>query len=656
VRHRGGFWPRLVLAIFALATFAATACMSSPALAEKRVALVVGNGAYQNAPRLPNPKNDAEDVVAALKRSGFETIVGLDLDKAGMDNATIRFARAAREADVAIFYYSGHAMQFSGVNYLMPVDAKLTDEADLRRMARVDDIVADVQQAKNLRILVLDSCRDNPLAEELKRSIGRTRAAAVQRGLAKIDSPQGMIVAYSTQAGRTAEDGQGRNSPYTTAFLKHIEAEAEIGTVFRRVSADVYEDTKRTQLPELSLSLIGEFYLRGRPEPSSPIAATQPTVSVPSPSNEAAGAWGEIKNTSNPAVFEAFVRRFGDSFYGDLARARLDELKKSQAAVIAPPIQPTRPAPAPQAATPSTSVESDLLLLGIEGDRARARLDELKKSQSAAVAPPIQPSQPAPAPSVATPSVGVEGELVLLGVEGDRARARADGLNKSQTAAVAPPIQAPRPAQAPRAATPSTGVESELVLLGFEGDRARARLDALNKNQTAAVAPPVQPATPAPQAAIPMAIVGKDAILLGRYADWSAYSATPNGKKVCFALARFVNAATGARNPPREPTYLFVSTRPADNVKNEISITTDYSFSSNSDAMMEIGDTSYALYTQNRQAWIKNTVDGPKVLEALIRHPKVSIKGAPARGARPSDHYSQKGLAQALDRVAQECR
>src|SRR5438128_6324056 len=223
--------------------------LATPALAEKRVALVIGNGAYQNAPRLPNPPNDAEDVGAALKRSGFETILRVNLDKAGMDEAAIQFSRAARNADVAVFYYSGHAMQFAGVNYLMPVDAKLTDDADFRRMARVDDIVADLQQAKNLRILVLDSCRDNPLAEQLKRSIGTTRAVSVQRGLAKIDSPQGMIVAYATQSGRTAEDGSGRNSPYTAAFLRHIEAKEEIGTVFRRISADVYAATARTQLP-----------------------------------------------------------------------------------------------------------------------------------------------------------------------------------------------------------------------------------------------------------------------------------------------------------------------------------------------------------------------------------------------------------------------
>ena len=180
-----------------------------PAYADNRVALVIGNGAYQNTPRLPNPSNDAADVAASLKRSGFETILATDLDKAAMDAAMIRFARASRTADVAIFYYSGHAMQFGGVNYLAPIDAKLTDEADLRRMVRVDEIVSDLQQAKNLRILVLDSCRDNPLADELKRSIGTTRALPLQRGLAKIDSPQGMIVAYATQSGRTALDHAG---------------------------------------------------------------------------------------------------------------------------------------------------------------------------------------------------------------------------------------------------------------------------------------------------------------------------------------------------------------------------------------------------------------------------------------------------------------
>ncbi len=308
--------------------------LATPALAEKRVALVIGNGAYQNAPRLPNPRNDAEDVGMALKRSGFETILRVDLDKAGMDEAAIQFSRAARTADVAIFYYSGHAMQFAGVNYLMPVDAKLTDDADFRRMARVDDIVADLQQARNLRILVLDSCRDNPLAEQLKRSIGTTRAVSVQRGLAKIDSPQGMIVAYATQSGRTAEDGSGRNSPYTAAFLRHIEAQEEIGTVFRRISADVYEATARTQLPELSLSLIGEFYLRGRLEITLP--AAPPTAD---PCAAAADHWKSAEAIGTVAAFEDHLARFNNCPFAGLARARLENLKKNMAAA-APPVRP----------------------------------------------------------------------------------------------------------------------------------------------------------------------------------------------------------------------------------------------------------------------------------------------------------------------------
>jgi TPR repeat protein/uncharacterized caspase-like protein len=294
----------------------------SPGHADKRVALVIGNGAYASAPRLPNPRNDAEDVATALRRAGFETIVGLDLGRTGMDDVTIRFARAVRDADVALLYYSGHAVQFAGINYLMPVDASLSDEADLRRMTRVDEIVADLQQARAVRILVLDSCRDNPLSEALKRSIGLSRAASLQRGLARIDAPQGMIVAFATQSGSTASDGSGRNSPYTSAFLRHIETPDEIGMVFRRISTDVYEATKHVQLPELSISLIGEFYLRGT------VAMTSPATT-----SEAERAWPFMKDTSSIAVLEDFIARYRDTIYATMARARLDELKKKGSAL-----------------------------------------------------------------------------------------------------------------------------------------------------------------------------------------------------------------------------------------------------------------------------------------------------------------------------------
>jgi TPR repeat protein len=320
-----------LLGTFVLALSAAVGAPADGCKAETRVALVIGNGAYHNAPRLPNPVNDATGVAAALKRAGFETMLSTDLDKAGMDEATIRFARAARTADVAMFYYSGHALQFGGVNYLAPVDIKLTDEADLRRMTRVDEIVGDLAQARNLRILVLDSCRDNPLADQLKRSIGASRALPLQQGLAKIDSPEGMIIAYATQAGRTADDGDGKNSPYTAAFLRHIDEKEEIGSIFRRISADVYETTKHAQLPELSLSLIGEFYLNGRLEISAP---PKPDLCV-----AAADHWKSAETIATLAVFEDHLARFPTCAFAGLAKARIESLK-SKAASIVPPSAP----------------------------------------------------------------------------------------------------------------------------------------------------------------------------------------------------------------------------------------------------------------------------------------------------------------------------
>jgi formylglycine-generating enzyme required for sulfatase activity len=323
-----------------LALIILMAVAPSRVLADTRVALVIGNSAYRHTSYLRNPTNDADDVAAALKRLSFETILGTDLDKAGMEDAAIRFARLARDADVALFYYAGHAMQFGGVNYLMPVDAKLADEADLRRMVRVDDIVVDLKQAHDLRILVLDACRDNPIAEEFKRSIGRARAATVERGLARIDSVRGMIVSYATQAGQTADDGQSRNSPYTTAFLRRIEAPDEIGTIFRRITADVYKSTRRKQFPELSLSMIGEFYFRGQQvAPAIPAPTSVPSSLMDADAN-ARRDYEFAERAGMTEAWDAFLARYPSGYYADLARAQRNKLT---AAV--PPVRPTAPIP-----------------------------------------------------------------------------------------------------------------------------------------------------------------------------------------------------------------------------------------------------------------------------------------------------------------------
>src|ERR1700756_177793 len=336
---REGLMHRNVL--FAFFAAVVISAFVTPAFADNRLALVIGNSAYVRLPHLPNPAHDAEDVAAALKRSGFEIMVATDLDKAGMDEAMIKFARAARAADVAMFYYTGHALQFGGINYLVPVDAQLDDEADLRRLVRVDDVIADMQPAKNLRILVLDSCRDNPLAEQLKRSIGTARSASIRRGLAKIDSPEGMIIAYATQPGRTADDGGGRNSPYTTAFLKNVETKEEIGTIFRRISADVYQTTRQTQLPELSLSLIGEFYLNGKLQvTASPAAMPAPL----DPCSASESHWKSTEAIGTKTAYQDHLTRFPSCAFAGLAKARIDGFK-TKVAAVAPAVPPISPAP-----------------------------------------------------------------------------------------------------------------------------------------------------------------------------------------------------------------------------------------------------------------------------------------------------------------------
>jgi uncharacterized caspase-like protein len=329
-------------------------CLAAlPVHAEQRVALVIGNSSYQGTAPLANPKNDAADMAAALRAVGFETIVATDLDKRGMDEAFRQFARCTRDADAALFFYAGHGMQFAGTNYLIPVDAKLQDEADLPyELTKLDDVIADLSRAKHIRVVILDACRDNPLAERLRTNLPASRSPAISRGLARIERSQGLITAFATQSGKVAADGFGtRNSPFTRALLKHIATPGiEAGTLFRRVAQDVNQSTGGKQLPELSVSLLGEFYFAGQ---------GSATVTVPGPSNEAERAWAAVRDTTSIAVLEDFIRRYGDSIYGTLARERMDELKKKQAAAAAPPNQPIQPAGASPQPTetnsPSTS-------------------------------------------------------------------------------------------------------------------------------------------------------------------------------------------------------------------------------------------------------------------------------------------------------------
>jgi Caspase domain len=254
---------KLLSTVAAAAAFAFVAIGGSvDAWADRRVALVVGNSNYKSPGiSLPNPRNDAEDVSAVLKTLGFEVKTTVDASKRDMDLALADFARRATDADSALFFYAGHAMQFQGRNYLMPTDAELEDEISVRyQMVGLQDVTAALDRANGVKIMILDACRNNPLANRLQGAL--RGLSSPTRGLARVDKTQGMVVAYATAADEVAQDGQGRNSPFTAALLKRIqEPGLEIEMMFRRVAADVNAQTGGRQRPETTISLLSEFYL-----------------------------------------------------------------------------------------------------------------------------------------------------------------------------------------------------------------------------------------------------------------------------------------------------------------------------------------------------------------------------------------------------------
>jgi Caspase domain/Cyclophilin type peptidyl-prolyl cis-trans isomerase/CLD len=230
----------------------------------RRVALVIGNSSYKNMPKLTNPKNDATDVGQALKNLNFDTIVATDLDRVGMNDAISRFARKVTDADIAVVYYSGHGMQFAGRNYLLPVDAHLEGVADVNRfqLTPVDDLVDVLGASKGLQMLVLDACRNNPVEQDFKNHVasapGGDRDAASTRGFSRIEVRSGLLVTYATAANSVASDGDGRNSPFTRAFLDNVATpDLEVRQMLYKVQSDVYSATKARQLPEISSLYVG---------------------------------------------------------------------------------------------------------------------------------------------------------------------------------------------------------------------------------------------------------------------------------------------------------------------------------------------------------------------------------------------------------------
>lgn len=244
----------------------------------KRVALVVGVSDYQFSPRLPNPGNDAAGISTALKDAGFDVVTSLDEDLSALLQTLDKFYAKAVDSEAAVFFFAGHGLQFNGVNYLVPRDAQLKSEARVRQEAiALQDIISAIEKRSKITLVFLDACRDNPLAEQLQRSVvGRDRSAAVPRGLAPMKGNPDTLLVFAAAPGRTASDGAGRNSPFTAALLSNMrEPGVEIELMMKRVTRDVHQATKGQQTPERLSKLTSEFAfhpkapLSDRPDPAA---------------------------------------------------------------------------------------------------------------------------------------------------------------------------------------------------------------------------------------------------------------------------------------------------------------------------------------------------------------------------------------------------
>jgi uncharacterized caspase-like protein len=300
--------------ILGVATFLLLGC---PSFAEKRIALVVGNSNYENVARLNNPANDARLMVDTLRTLGF-AIVGngaqIDLDKAGFDNAVRTFGRQMQGAEVGLFYYAGHGLQVRGANYLVPVNANPALDYELEDLGLV--LRQMEGSGTRLNMVFLDACRNNPFG-------GRGLRAA-ETGLAQMRAPEGTLISFATQPGNVALDGNDGNSPFTSALARIIQKPGVgIFDALNEVGLAVKDKTAGAQQPWVSSSPIdGKFYF-------IPPTSDQPKNPENFGSSEAAQAWSVAKDTTNVTVLESFIQRYKETFYADLARARLDDLRRS---------------------------------------------------------------------------------------------------------------------------------------------------------------------------------------------------------------------------------------------------------------------------------------------------------------------------------------
>jgi uncharacterized caspase-like protein len=296
-------------------------CLSAdPALADKRVALVIGMSKYQQVPRLANPARDADVVAALFKQAGFDIVNNQrDLGIVDLRRVIREFSETSRDADIAVVYYAGHGIEVDGTNYLVPADAKLVSDFDIEdETVSLDRVLKALEGTKRLRLVILDACRDNPFANTMKRSLA---SRSVGRGLAKIEPAMSdTLIAFAAKAGAVASDGDGANSPFATALVKHIaEPGLDLRLAFGRVRDDVLKSTGNRQEPFVYGSLGGQT-----------MSLVPPAAKPVDPETEARVDYELAAQIGTKEAWDSFLASHPNGLYANLARAQTSKLAAAQ--------------------------------------------------------------------------------------------------------------------------------------------------------------------------------------------------------------------------------------------------------------------------------------------------------------------------------------
>jgi hypothetical protein len=314
--------------------------------ADKRVALIVGNSTYQTVPQLPNPARDASAVVKMFKDAGFDSVdVQLNVGNLEFKRAIRKFEAAADQADIAVVYYAGHGIEISGINYLVPVDARLASDRDADDEAiPLERLVSSADGAKRLRLVILDACRDNPFAHSMRRE-RKVASRAVVAGLGKVEpTSTDTLIAYAAKAGSTADDGVGQHSPFTTSLLKNLTVPGlDVRLAFGRVRDEVMKSTGNRQEPFVYGSLGGGNISL------VPAPAVQQEASV----SDVKADYELVEKVGTAKAWQVFLGTHPKGFYADLARAQIERLNAQPnitlAALPAAPAAPSRDTPSREA-------------------------------------------------------------------------------------------------------------------------------------------------------------------------------------------------------------------------------------------------------------------------------------------------------------------